>query len=181
MGVDGTLTASSIPFPWNLIPVTVLLAPGILPSQTWDPGGDKSISSPSLLPTFHPLHAGSLCLPCWNITAPRVILIQPSSIHPFWVLSILSGGGESQKAETNGSSPSGSYGEFVSSNIQSCLPGTSCKSGVRPQKCKMALALLSQDISSSEETRQPTDGHPRACKSQQHGELRRHALCSWSE
>lgn len=53
MGVDGMLTVSSIPFPWNLIPFTVLLAPGILPSQTWDPGGDKSISPPSLLPTLH--------------------------------------------------------------------------------------------------------------------------------
>lgn len=155
---------------------------------SWDPafsdvgswrGQEHQPSFPS--PDSPPLRAGSLCLPCWNVTAPRVILIQPSSSHPFWVFSILSGGGESQKGETHGSSPSGSYGEFVSSNTQSCLPSTSRKSGVGPQKCKMALALLFQDIGSSEETRQPTDGPPRARKSQRHGELRRHALCSWSE
>lgn len=141
-----------------------------------------SVLSPSLLPSLHPLHTGSLCLPCWNITAPRVSRTQPSSIHPFWVFSILSGGWASQKGETHGSSPSASFRESMSYNIQSCLPSTSRKSGVGPQKCKMALALLFQDICSSEETRQPTDGHPRARKSQQHGELRRrHALCSWSE
>ena len=41
----------------------------------------------------------------------------------------------------------------------------------------MALALLSQDICSSEGTRQPRDGHPRARKSQQHGELREDMHC----
>lgn len=34
MGADGMLTESSIPFPWSLTPFTVVLAPGILPSQT---------------------------------------------------------------------------------------------------------------------------------------------------
>ena len=72
-----------------------------------------SVLSPSLLPSLYPLHIGSLCLHCWNITAPRVIRIQPSSIHPFWVLSILSGGEGSQKGETHGSSPLGSYSESV--------------------------------------------------------------------
>ena len=85
-----------------------------------------SVLSPSPLPSVHPLHVGLLCLRCWNISAPRVIWIQPSSIHPFWVLSILSGGGGSQKGETHGSSPLGSYRESVGEGNGTPLQQYSC-------------------------------------------------------
>lgn len=132
--------------------------------------------SPSLLPSIPSLHR-LIMSSLLEYHCSKSIWTQPSSIHPFWVFSILSGGWAGQKGETLGSSPSASLGVY-DHNIQSCLPSTSRKSGVGPQECRWLWPCYSR--TSVPEGDQAANRQPsRARKSQQHGELRRrHALCS---